>query len=128
MRTIRNNIAETSGLNLQYDTSQSSNKRMTTTEYDEKLEKLAMEDKAYQKLVEKEQELYLKSEQHGESINNIRTKISQVGKETEKAGKIQGFTNTIKNIGSGIKNISGRLGNILKKLYNGVLFCLVLEE
>lgn len=124
MRELRSNIAETSGLNLQYDMSQNSNKRMTTTEYDEKLEKLAMEDKEYQKLVDKEQQLYLRSQQHSESIDTIKTKISQVGKETEKAGKIRGFNNTIKTLGSGIKNISSRMGNILKKTlqWSSILF------
>jgi len=115
MRKIRADIAETSGLNLEYDTSQNGDSRMTTTQYDEKLEKLAMQNKEYQKLVTQEQNLFNKTQQHSAEISKINGKISSINNNISKASKVQGVSNTFTSIGTELKNIGSRIKNAITK-------------
>lgn len=115
MRNIREDIAETSGLNLQYDTSQNKDNRMTTTQYDEKLEKLAMQNKEYQKLVAQEQNLFNKTQQHSLEITKINGKIATIKNNISEASKVQGISNTFTSIGTGLKNIGTKLGSAIRK-------------
>lgn len=124
MRKIRSDIAETSGLNLQYDTSQNTGNRMTTTQYDEKLEQLAMQNREYQKLVSQEQNLFNKTQQHSAEISKINGKIISINNNMSQASKIQGINNTITSMGTGLKKIGSRLGSAVGKTlkWGAVLF------
>lgn len=115
MRNIRADIAETSGLNLQYDTSQNTDNRMTTTQYDEKLEKLAMQNKEYQKLVVQEQNLFNKTQQHSAEITKINGKIATIENNISKASKVQGISNIFTSIGAGLKTIGTKIGSAISK-------------
>lgn len=102
-------------LDFEFDTSQNTKNRMTTTEYNDRLSKILEEDKQYQKLKSKAWDLYHTNTNISKEIDRTNQKLTNVNKTMNKAGKIQGFNNTINSIGNGIKNISSKIGSVISK-------------
>lgn len=115
MNKIKSRIAETSGLNLTFDKSQGTDNRMTTTQYQSKLDTLALEDKEYQKLLNKQIKLTEKSEEQALSIGRTKEQMVGLNSQIKKASTEKGLSNIFKNVGTGIKSAVSSLGTAIKK-------------
>lgn len=109
MNSIKAKIAETSGLNLKFDTSQNTNKPMTTTNYQSQLDKLALEDAEYSKLLAKQIKLTEKSEEQGFEIARNKEKMAQLKQEIDNTSKSSFFKGGFSKVGAQVKNIGKSL-------------------
>ena len=114
MNKIKSKIAETSGLNITFDKSQGTDNRMTTTQYQSKLDNLALEDKEYQKLLNKQIKLTEKSEEQALAIGRTKEQMTGLNSQIKKASTQQGLSNIFKNVGTGIKSAVFSLGTAIK--------------
>lgn len=115
MNKIKERIGETSGLNLQFEQSQNLPNRMTTNEYSNKLDKLALEDKQYQKLLDKQIKLVEKSEEQGIEIDKVNSKLTTTNQKMNEAKKVQSLNNSFEGIGSRVKQVISGIGSAIKR-------------
>ena len=120
MNKIKSRVADTSGLNLKFDTSQKTKKPMSTTEYSDKLDKLALEDAEYNKILNKQIKLVEKAEEQAITIGKCKEKISIMKNELNNASKSNffktGFTKINKQVSTLGQNIKRNVGMTLKML------------
>lgn len=114
MNKIKARIAETSGLNITYDKSQGTSNRMTTTQYQSKLDELALEDKEYQKLLNKQIKLTQKSEEQAMAIGRTKEQMAGLNTQITKASTQQGISNTFSGIGKNLKSAVSSIGKAIK--------------
>lgn len=114
MNKIKTKVADTSGLNIAYDKSQDTGNRMTTTQYQAKLDELALEDKEYQKLLNKQIKLTEKSEEQALAIGRVKEQMTGLNSQIKKASAEQGLNTTFKNVKTNLKSIMSSLGKTIK--------------
>lgn len=102
-------------LDFQFNTSQNTSNRMTTTEYNDRLNKILNEDKQYQKLKAKAWDLYNANTNINKEIDRTNQKLTNTNKTMNEARKIKGINNTFNGIGNGLKTMGSRIGNMITK-------------
>lgn len=129
MNKLKTNIANTSGLNLQYDISQKTSKPMTTTQYSDKLDKLALENAEYNKLLNKQIKLTEKSEEQALTIGKCKERISAMKAEINSASKSnffkKGFTKVNQQVKTLGQNLKRNVGTTIKMLGSMLLMSVV---
>lgn len=103
---IRSNLADKSGLKLQYETSQKTSSPISKKEYESKLDKLVEEDKEYNKILNKQIKLTEQTEKHAQSISTIKGKLQEAGKEIEKIDFTKVINTGLKASAVGVATIS----------------------
>lgn len=86
MNSAKLKIADNKGLNLEYNNPTGAG-QMSKKEYNSRLDALALEDKQYSKLLDKQIKLVEKSEEQGFKISELNTKLEQANLNLDKTDK-----------------------------------------